>query len=141
MPSKIRILLVDDDEHERELFAKMLKRFGHKKRWELYHASNGQEALAFLRKDAPYEEAPRIQLVFCDYMMPVLTGSEFLTSLRSEEWYQGLPVVVMLSSSSYKNEIASELYKAGAVSFVEKPNTFEDFETMMRYWLFVARLE
>lgn len=138
---KINILIVDDDPGEFVLFEGLMRRFGHSQRWELHHVANGQEALQFLRKEAPYEHAPKIHVVFCDYMMPVLTGVEFLYELRQEDWYQGLPVVVMLSSSTYKDEIASDLYKAGAVSFVEKPNTYEDFETMMRYWLFVARLE
>jgi CheY-like chemotaxis protein len=81
-PTKLKILVVEDDDVTQRLFKRILERNG----FDVVTADNGQEGL-----DAAAREQPH--LVLLDLMMPVLDGFGFLRGLRDSP-YAGLPVIV-----------------------------------------------
>ncbi len=77
------VLVVDDDFATRRLLRQYLERAG----LEARTASNGEEALALMRQQAP-------GLVVLDLVMPVMDGLEFLRRMREESAWDAIPVVV-----------------------------------------------
>ncbi|HEX6807613.1 MAG TPA: response regulator [Gemmatimonadaceae bacterium] len=78
------VLVVEDDEHTRTLYARTLEKAG----WTVLQAENGRVALERM-------DAARPALVLLDLMMPEMDGFEFLDVLRQDETRRGIPVVVI----------------------------------------------
>ena len=85
-----RILLIEDDENHRELFASVLGEEGH----EVIACAGGREGLAAIEAVAP-------DLVILDINMPDIDGVEVLGSLTSE--WGSVPVILHSAYSSYAN--------------------------------------
>jgi two-component system, chemotaxis family, response regulator Rcp1 len=56
---------------------------------------DGGEALAFLRKDAPFAHVPSPALILLDLQLPTMHGHQVLTELRRLPAYQATPVVIL----------------------------------------------
>ena len=78
------ILVVEDDEHTRQLLGKWLEKEG----WAVRQADNGQAALAAIAKWQP-------GLILLDLMMPGMDGFEFVEELHKREQWRRIPVVVL----------------------------------------------
>ena len=78
------VLVVEDDEHTRTLYARTLEKAG----WTVLQAENGRVALERMA-------AARPALVLLDLMMPEMDGFEFLDVLRQDEARRDIPVVVI----------------------------------------------
>lgn len=110
-PKPGRILVVDDEENNRDLLVRRLARAGH----DASAAASGEEALAAINKEAP-------DLVLLDIMMPGLSGIETLTRLRRTHTAAQLPVI-MATAKSEAGDIVEAL-KVGASDYVTKPLDF-----------------
>jgi CheY-like chemotaxis protein len=77
-----QILVVDDDDDLRIVFAEFLASFG----YSVAQADNGLAALEYLRQN----EHPRV--IFLDVMMPVMTAEEFLAEQRKDPQIADIPV-------------------------------------------------
>ncbi|MBA3272853.1 MAG: response regulator [Chthoniobacterales bacterium] len=84
-----RVLIVEDTAIARQSLAKILKYEGH----EAQCAANGIEALAALEKSHPLPD-----VVLLDLMMPKMDGVKFLETLRADQRFRALPVIVMTGS-------------------------------------------
>jgi class 3 adenylate cyclase/CheY-like chemotaxis protein len=82
-----RILVVDDTPFNRQLLARLLKRLGH----EPVQAGDGREALERLRDS----DAPPIDVILLDIVMPVMDGYETLAALAADPALRHLPVIVI----------------------------------------------
>ncbi|HEV8488919.1 MAG TPA: response regulator [Candidatus Limnocylindrales bacterium] len=82
-----RILVVDDTPFNRQLLGRLLRRIGH----EPVDAENGREALARLRNI----EAPPIDVILLDIVMPEMDGYETLAELAADPALRHLPVIVI----------------------------------------------
>jgi CheY-like chemotaxis protein len=78
------ILVVDDEFALAQLLEELLVLRGHR----VTLALNGQLALAHLQKSA-------VDLVLCDVMMPIMTGTEMVSAMRAEPRFSGVPVILM----------------------------------------------
>ena len=109
------ILLVDDVEMNRDLFAAMLVRSGHR----VTTAEDGEAALRCLAED-------RFDLAFIDIQMPFMDGIELTRIIRSSEnpAVAGLPIVA-LSAGAY-GEDRARAQEVGMDDYVTKPATRED---------------
>ena len=106
-PSSL-LLIVDDDEVNRDILARNLERLGHR----ALMAPNGKEALALL-------EQHKVDLVLLDFMMPEMDGVEVLDTIRSSDQICHVPVL-MLSASDELEQVALSI-EAGAEDYLLKP--------------------
>jgi two-component system, response regulator len=125
------VLVVDDDEGDRELAKRGLGARGINCRLEF--ATDGQEAIDYLLD--PAEELPN--LVLLDLKMPRLNGHEVLARLRGSERTKICPVVVF-TSSSQDSDIRG-CFENGANSYVRKAIEFDQYiarvQEVANYWL------
>ena len=61
---------------------------------------DGEEAMAFLRREGKYAEAPRPDFVLLDLNLPKKDGREVLSEMKADDQLRRIPVVVLTSSSA-----------------------------------------
>jgi CheY-like chemotaxis protein len=128
-PTKsIEVLLVEDDPGDvlmtREALAesKVLN--------ALHVATDGEEALRFLRREAPFEDAPRPDLVLLDLNLPRVDGREVLEQVKGDPDLRRIPVVVLTTSQAEEDILRS--YDLHANAFISKPVDFDRFVEVIR---------
>src|ERR1700734_971890 len=89
----VTILLVDNDEDCRQLIRDAINQG--KLDNPVYEVSSGEEALAFLRREGSYADAPRPGLIYLDIEMPGMGGQETLRAIRSDSSFADIAVVMM----------------------------------------------
>lgn len=87
--------------------------------------SNGEEALAYVRNEPPFENCPRPGLVLLDLNLPRLDGRAVLRTMKNDPALLSIPVVVLTTSAALSDVEAS--YNHHANGYVTKPVRFEDF--------------
>ncbi len=100
----IHVLLVEDDPGDvlitREAFAE------NKVRNQLSVVNDGVNALAFLRREGGYADAPRPDLILLDLNLPKMAGHEVLEQIKSDADLQRIPVVVLTTSDAEEDVLA-----------------------------------
>ena len=123
LPAVIDVLLVEDDPGDvlmtREAFAE------HKLRNTLHVVEDGVEAVAFLRREGRYADAPRPGLILLDLNLPRKDGREVLAEIKADESLRAIPVVVLTTSEAEEDVLRS--YDLHANAYVTKPVDFERF--------------
>jgi len=139
-PQMLHILVVDDNEDDVILLQESLRE--HPTAHVLDVARDGEEALAYLRREGRFADSPRPGLVLLDINMPRKNGFEVLTAIREDPRLRSIPVI-MLTTSRRDSDIVNA-YGSGACSFVSKPVDFERLRTMaghfVAYWSNGSRL-
>jgi len=136
----IDILLVEDDPGDvlmtREAFEH------HKIRNALHVASDGVEALQFLKREGRFGEAPRPGLILLDLNLPRKDGREVLGEIKQDPVLRTIPVVVLTTSEAEEDILRS--YDLHANAYVTKPVDFEKFVEVVRqiddFWVTVVQL-
>ncbi len=125
---QVVVLLVEDDPGDvlmtREAFEL------HKITNPLHVVTDGEQALAFLRRTGPFADAPRPGLILLDVNLPRLSGLEVLAELKRDPALLSIPVV-MLSTSQAEEDIVRS-YTLHANAYVSKPVGFEGFIDAIR---------
>ena len=106
---KLRILIVDDSELNRELLAGMLE-----DEYEIYQVENGKKAIDILE-----ENREQFKLVLLDINMPVMDGYEVLSIMKRRKWLDKLPVIVI--SAEISGESVKKAYELGASDYFVRP--------------------
>ncbi len=136
----VEILLVEDNDDDVILLRESMKDEGLLN--VLHVVRDGEEALAYLRREGPYADARRPGLVLLDINMPRKNGFEVLRELKDEPELRSIPIVMLTTSSRDEDIVRS--YSDGACSFITKPVLFEDLRRVVRqfslYWSLVSRL-
>ena len=108
----------------------------------LHTVGNGVEALAFLRREGAYADAPRPDLILLDLNLPRMDGREALIHIKSDPALRDIPVVVLTTSAAPDDVTAA--YAAHANSYVTKPVDFRQFHEALsaleQYWFEVVTL-
>ena len=104
-----KILIVDDVLSMRRLTKEILRDSGFT---HVFEAQDGQEALALMRKI-------RVNLVICDWNMPVMSGIEYFKAVQSDSKLAKTPFIMLTSSSEITK--VKEAIEAGITSYVIKP--------------------
>lgn len=103
---------------------------------------DGEEAMAFLRQEGKYKDAPRPDLILLDLNMPRKDGREVLADVKRNPDFKKIPVVILTSSSAEQDIVQS--YDLHANAYVTKPVGFEKFISVVRqiedFWLEVVKL-
>jgi CheY-like chemotaxis protein len=136
----IEVLLVEDDPGDvlmtREAFT------DNKVRNRLTVVSDGEEALAYLRREPPYSDAARPDLILLDLNLPRRDGREVLAEIKGDPALHQIPVVVLTTSQSDEDILRS--YELHANAYVTKPVDFDRFIEVVRqiddFFLTVVKL-
>jgi diguanylate cyclase (GGDEF)-like protein/PAS domain S-box-containing protein len=120
--SKSVILLVDDSESDRSTYRHWLTRgkFG-QETYQIVEFATGEEALTWCQKQLP-------DIFMIDYLLPDMTGLDFLCQLKEEFGLEKVPAIILTSQGN--TLIAIQLIKNGAEDYLDK-NQLTD-ETLRR---------
>ena len=136
----IEILLVEDSPSDTDLTLEALKDF--KVRNHVSVVEDGVLALEFLRREGPYAEAPRPDLIMLDLNLPRKDGREVLAVIKADDHLKTIPVVVLTTSRADQDILRS--YQLNANCCITKPVDFNQFLEVVRsieaFWLFVVTL-
>lgn len=108
MKQKKEILIVDDNEINREMLVEILK-----DKYRVLQAEHGQDALELLKGKEG------IALILLDVMMPIMDGYTFLDRIKEDKELSLIPVIVLTEGNSEEAEVAALAH--GATDFVPKP--------------------
>jgi sigma-B regulation protein RsbU (phosphoserine phosphatase) len=106
-----RLLVVDDDEGNRDLLSRRLARWGH----TVATADSGRRALEVVESE-PFD------VVLLDVMMPEMSGLDVLRVIRGMHSPSGLPVI--MATARGQSEDVVEALRLGANDYVTKPLDF-----------------
>jgi len=118
-----RILVIEDNGSDVFLLDRALKK--QDLRFELVHLLNGGEALAFIRRQGAWADAPIPNLILVDLNLSKYSGEDILREIQSAGHLAGVPVCVWSSSGSRRDEA---LFKdLGVSQFITKPSGLDQF--------------
>lgn len=109
-----RILLIEDNESNRDLVSRYLQLFGH----EVVLAENGEDALARVRSDPG-----KIDVILMDISLPVLDGCEVTRMLKFQESTRNVPVIAISAHAMVGDR--EKALQAGCSDYVTKPVDFQ----------------
>jgi len=136
----VDVLLVEDNPGDVRLTQEAFRAAN----WDihLHVASDGVEAMEFLRKEGSYAEAPRPALILLDLNLPKMNGREVLAEIKTDNVLKTIPTVI-LSNSDTASDIAAS-YQLHANCYVTKPTLSDDLDQIIDYinsfWLKRTRL-
>ena len=109
---------------------------------QVHVATDGEVAMAFLRKQGTYADALRPDLILLDLNLPRMDGREVLREVKADPSLATIPVVVLTTSAAEADIL--EAYKLHANAYVTKPVSFGAFLAAVRgiedFWLTLVHL-
>ena len=114
MKSNLKILIVDDDADDRNLFIEAIKDIDNNIKCET--AIDGKQALDLLKSN--YDSLP--DLIFLDLRMPRFGGNRCLLEIKKDELLKHIPVIIYTTSREVEESV--DLKNMGAVHFISKPS-------------------
>ena len=134
------ILLVEDNPGDVDLVREALKE--NKLRNELHVARDGIEAVAFLRREGEFADAPRPDLILLDLNLPKRDGREVLADIKADTILRRIPVVVLTTSK--QDEDILRAYDLKANCYITKPVDLEQFlhvvKSIESFWFSIVSL-
>lgn len=136
----IEVLLVEDDPGDVLMTQEAFEE--HKLRNRLTVVPDGDEALAYLRRQGRYADAVTPDLILLDLNLPRRDGREVLAEIKNDEQLGRIPVVVLTTSQAAEDVQRS--YELHANAYVTKPVDFDRFISVVRqideFFVSVVRL-
>lgn len=127
-------LLVEDNDDHAQIVLRAVKRARTIK--AIHRVADGQEALAFLRREGAYAAQPRPDVILLDLKLPKLGGHEVLKIIKEDEDLRSIPVVVLTTSSAEPERLRA--YSEHANSYIVKPVSFTRLRKLLEdvssYW-------
>ena len=117
----MKIIIADDSRVMRNIIENAIKPLG----LETIHSSNGQEVLECLEK-----QSDEIGLILLDWNMPVMNGLEVLETMKKNNAYANIPVLIVSTES--EDDKMSKAFAAGAKGYISKPFTPERLLNLVR---------
>jgi two-component system chemotaxis response regulator CheY len=115
----MRVLVVDDFSTMRKIIKNVLRQINMD---NVVEAENGKHALSILRSDS-------IEFIISDWIMPEMTGIEFLRACKEDEAIKNIPFV-MVTAEAQKDSVL-EAVKAGVDNYIVKPFTPEKLKEVI----------
>lgn len=136
----VQVLLVEDDPADVELTREGLK--DSKMMISLNVVDDGVKAMKYLRRESPYAEAVRPDLIILDLNLPKKDGREVLQEIKGDDNLKCIPVVVLTTSQAAWD--IQRCYELGANCWITKPIGLEEFikivGTVQDFWFTVVKL-
>jgi chemotaxis family two-component system response regulator Rcp1 len=136
----IEVLLVEDSPGDVRLTREAFK--DAKVHINLHVATDGIEAMAFLRCMGEYADVPRPDLILLDLNLPKKDGREVLEEIKETPALKSIPVVILTTSDSEEDILRS--YRLHANCYITKPVGLDGFLKVVHsidsFWLSVVKL-
>jgi chemotaxis family two-component system response regulator Rcp1 len=136
----IEILLVEDNPGDVDLAREALEDC--KMHNRLHVVDDGEKAMAFLRRQDPYTEVPRPDLILLDLNLPRKDGREVLAEVKTDDDLKRIPVVILTTSRAEEDVL--ECYNLHVNCYVTKPMNLNQFMhvvgSIQEFWLNVVVL-
>jgi len=136
----IEILLVEDSQGDADLARETLA--DSKVLNSLHVVSDGEEAMAFLRRTGKYSTAPHPDLVLLDLNLPRKSGREVLAEMKADAKLRRIPVVVLTVSKAEEDILKA--YDLHANCYITKPIDLFQFVKVVKaiedFWLTIVKL-
>lgn len=136
----VDILLVEDDPGDVELTREGLAEG--KMPAQLHTVDDGIKALRFLRREQPYGDAVRPDIILLDLNLPRMDGRETLKEIKADARLRSIPVVVLTTSEAEIDILTC--YDLGASCYIAKPVGFDEFMKVIRsleeFWFTVVKM-
>lgn len=123
-----QVLLVEDDPGDVAMTREALS--GSEVNIKLSVVGDGEQAVTYLRRQPPFSDAPRPDLVLLDLNLPRLSGQEVLAVVKADRDLLSIPVVVLTTSSA--DDDVQRSYRLHANAYVTKPMGFDSFVSVVR---------
>jgi chemotaxis family two-component system response regulator Rcp1 len=108
----------------------------------LHVAIDGVEAMAFLRREGGYTDAPRPDLILLDLNLPRMDGREVLAQIKGDDNLKTIPAIILTTSDAEADILKS--YQLRANCYLIKPVQLDAFESVVKsineFWLTKAKL-
>jgi CheY-like chemotaxis protein len=121
-PRMVNVLLVEDDPGDVLMTREAFDEYLHNR---LDVVTDGAAALSYLRREEPYRQAPRPDLILLDLNLPRCDGREVLQEVKNDPDLRHIPVIVLTTSQAEEDVLRS--YQLHANAYVTKPVDFENF--------------
>ena len=136
----VEILLVEDNPGDARLAIEALK--GARVRNNMHVVRDGVEAMAFVRRENQYADAPRPDLILLDLNLPQRNGYEVLAEIKEDPDLKRIPVVVLTTSEAEEDILRT--YDLHANCYITKPINLDRFievvRTIEEFWLTIVKL-
>jgi len=127
-PHGKHVLVVDDSPSVRRVVGNMLKQHG----WEVQVARDGVEALEMITHETP-------AAVLLDIEMPRMDGYELMATVRAQEQYRTLPLVILTSRAATKHQ--QHAMQLGASAYLVKPYQDEELINILNSLVYGATVQ
>jgi two-component system, chemotaxis family, response regulator Rcp1 len=109
---------------------------------ELHVATDGVEAMAFLRRQGIHAKATRPDFILLDLNLPRMDGREVLALIKGDDDLKTIPTVILTTSDAEADILTS--YQLRANCYLSKPVQLEEFEGLVKsindFWLTTVKL-
>jgi len=137
---RIEILLAEDNPGDVRLTIEALRY--NKVQNNLQVARDGEEAMAYLRREGAFAQATRPDLILLDLNMPKKSGLEVLAEVKGDPDLRRIPVVILTTSAAEQDILRS--YDLHANCYVTKPVELDQFMEVVRqiegFWMQIVKL-
>ena len=117
----MKIIIADDSKVMRNIIENAIRPLG----LATIHAGNGQEVLDCLEK-----QGSEVGLILLDWNMPVMSGIEVLETIKKNNVYAHIPVLIVSTES--EDDKMTRAFQAGAKGYISKPFTPERLLNLVR---------
>jgi chemotaxis family two-component system response regulator Rcp1 len=136
----LEVLLVEDSPGDVRLTHEAFRDAN--KTIRMHVASDGVEAMAFLKHEGIYKHAPRPDLILLDLNLPKMDGREVLSQIKTDTALKTIPTIILTTSEAEVDIVKS--YQLQANCYLTKPVRLEAFESLVMsindFWLTKAKL-
>jgi two-component system, chemotaxis family, response regulator Rcp1 len=138
--SALEVLLVEDNTGDVRLMQEAFRNAN--RAIHLHVASDGVEAMAFLRREGKHANAARPDLILLDLNLPKMDGREVLAHIKEDEDLKTIPTVILTTSEAEADVVKS--YQMHANCYLNKPVQLQAFEDLVLsindFWLARVKL-
>ena len=138
MPTEV--LLVEDSPGDVRLTQEAFRDAN--KSVHLHVASDGVEAMAFLRHERAHVHVPRPDLILLDLNLPKMDGREVLANIKRDDGLKTIPTIILTTCEAEADIVKS--YQLQANCYLIKPVQFDEFASLVRsindFWLTKVKL-
>jgi chemotaxis family two-component system response regulator Rcp1 len=133
------VLFVEDNEAEQLIMKEAFKAAANQ--CNLAVVKNGVEALSYLKRQDPYQEATTPNLIILDLSLPKKNGREVLTEIKKDPKLEHIPILIFSNSESQRD--ICQCYSLHVNAYMNKPSDFQGFIDLAHvidvFWLKLVR--